>query len=90
MSDNAKILQLTPPTPSTKKRPPDSPEIKEARIKEIKDLLRIGGTLSCAVDDLGYIVQDYEEIRIEEAVSGMGKALYNIFEEIEINLTYLK
>ena len=89
MSD-AKILQLTPPTLSTKKQPTDSPEIKEARIKGIKDLLRIGGILSCAVDDLGYIVQDYEEMRIEEAVSGMGKALYDIFEKLEKNIEQLQ
>ena len=89
MSD-VKILQITKETPSTEEKPEESPEYREVRIQGMKDLIRIGGILSCAVDDLGYIVQNYEEMRIEEAVSGMGKALYDIFEEIEKKLWHLK
>ncbi len=81
MSDNAKILQLTPPTPSTEEE-----SHGDCRSLTIDDLLRAGCALSEAVGAIGYMMQDYDEMRGVSALPGLGELLGDIFEKLEKNI----
>ena len=66
-------------------------ECAEANRNEgVKELIQTGINLSAALDDLGYIVQNYDGMRIDGAVSGIGKSLFDIFKEIEKDIEHLE
>ena len=54
MSD-AKILQLTPPT---KEQPGKLP--MDHRLQDIKHLMRAGQTFATAIDEISYIMENYD------------------------------
>ncbi len=54
MSD-AKILQLTPPTPSTEEQPAVSPEMRKVHRDDMKDLIRIGNILTIMIKRTGLV-----------------------------------
>lgn len=87
MSD-AKILQLTPPTPSNEDQPAKSHG--DYRSITIDDLLRAGSALSEAVNVIGYMMQDYNQMKGVSALPGIGELLDDIFEKLDVNIEHLE
>ncbi len=84
MSD-AKILQLTPPTKEQADRLPVDP-----RLQDIQHLIQAGQTFAMSIDEINYIMENYNELEDVSALSGLSVTIYKIFEMLDEQLAYIK